>query len=147
MTNTIAGRALEHDRVFEFALLLRSLEDDFVDPVANPHYLSAEISLRRRKQKLLVLSLCIESLFDLRQALYFDQVACLQAEWMIAVPIAGPGDVPPAMEFADVRYLVINGNHHALQPLPDWHSIAAQVPDVLLWFPPRQRRRGINNFA
>jgi len=125
MTDAVAGRSLEHDRVFEFTLLLRSFKDDLVDAVAHAHHLSAEISLRRSKQKLLVLSLGIESLFDLRQALYLDQVAGLQAEWMIAVPVTGPRNVSPAVKLADVRDLVVNRNHHALQPLCDWHSIAA----------------------
>ena len=65
MAYAVAGRALQHDGVFDRALARRCFQDDVFDAVTNLKYLSAKLRHGRAKQQVLVFAFHIQGLFDL----------------------------------------------------------------------------------
>src|SRR5262245_26468298 len=98
MADAVAGRAFEHHGIFQLALFLSSFENDLVDAITHAHHLTAEFNHRRREQELFMLSFSVECLLYLSQSLHSDHVAGLQTQRSIAVAVAGPGDVAPAVK-------------------------------------------------
>ena len=87
MADAIASRAFQDHGIFYFSLFCRGFEHDVLDAITDLHCLPAKISLRRRKQKILVFTFLVECQFDLCEWLHANQLSRFQIEWL--VPIAG----------------------------------------------------------
>jgi len=138
MTDAVAGGSLKQDSVFNLALAGSSFEDDLIDPVLHPHLASTKLCHCRREQKMLMHSVGIESLPNLRQRFHSHSITRLQTQGY-ARPVLGSRTrhKSPTSESPQVRDLVVDRNEQALHPLKKRNSIVGKVPEVLFRLPKR----------
>ncbi|PYS66643.1 MAG: hypothetical protein DMF74_00360 [Acidobacteria bacterium] len=109
MTNAVAGGSLKQDSVFDFTLSRGSFEDDLVEPVLHPHLASTKLSHCRREQKMLMLSVGIESFLNLGQRFHSYSIALFKTQrYACTVLCSRTRDKSPASESPLVRDLVVN---------------------------------------
>ena len=111
MTDSVADRFFQHDRILKVPLAPSSLQDDLVNAVAHPQHAPAELSHRGSKQKMLVLTGRIQRLFNLRQRLHSHQVARPKVKRLGAGTIGAVTDnKSPTVESADISDLVVDSD-------------------------------------
>ena len=111
MTNAVAHRSLKQDSVFNLALTRSSFEDDLIDAVLHPHLASTKVSHCRREQKMLMLSVGIESFLDLRQRFHSYSIARFKTQgYARTVLCSRTRHKSPTSESPYLRDLVVNCN-------------------------------------